>query len=280
MKSPQCDDKSLLMGYLYGECDDAERERAEEHLLGCPACQSELEQLRGVRVALRDWAPPEQALGFRIVREEPTASHAPAADGRVIRPRVSRWLPARVPAWAQAAAAVLVLALGAGIANLDVRVGNGGVTIRTGWQQAEQARVVPVQQGSAGVSRADLAALEQQLRREIASATTLTAATPGAATTAPTVKNVAAPTLSPSEQTAMLKRVEMLVDDIERRKQRDFDRQLAERFLRFSRDMTSQRAADLLAIQQGLSEMNSRTTELGRVQNYMLRVANVQQEIK
>jgi anti-sigma factor RsiW len=267
MKSPLCDDKSLLTGYLYGECDPAERQIVEEHLAACASCASELEQLRGVRVALREWAPPEQALGFRLVRDG-------ADTGRVIRPRLARWMPARLPAWAQAAAAVLVIALGAGIANLDLRVGN--VAIRTGWHQVVQAPA-PQAQAQAGVtvSRADLDALAQQLRQEIASVSPAAAPAVGGSTAA--VRNVSASStrLAPDD----FRRVQTIVDDMERRKQHEFDQQLAERFLRFTRDMNSQRAADLRVIQQGLSQMDVRTTELGRVQNYMLRVANVQ-EIK
>jgi len=273
MKSPLCDDKSLLMGYLYGECDAAERQVVEEHLAACASCASELERLRGVRVALRDWAPPEQALGFRIVRDGMDEAAGRRDALRVIRPRLSRWLPARLPAWAQAAAAVLVLAFGAGIANLDVRVGT--VAIRTGWHQVVQAPA-PQARAQAGVtvSRADLDALAQQLRQELASVSSAAAPAGGSA---PAARNVSAPSarLSPED----FRRVQTIVDDMERRRQHEFDQQLAERFLRFTRDMNSQRSADLRAIQQGLSQMDMRTTELGRVQNYMLRVANVQ-EIK
>ncbi len=274
MKSPLCDDKSLLIGYLYGECDTAERRLVEEHLAGCEHCASEMNDLRAVRVTLRDWAPPDQALGFRIVRDESAA--ASPGSGRVIRPRVSRWLPARVPAWAQAAAAVLVLALGAGVANLDVRFGNGGVTVRTGWQHAVEAPPQAARAQVSGVTPADLAALREQLRLEIASAVAASATEGPVSAATPT--NVSSATVRPSREDSagMLRRVQMMVDDMERRKQRDFDQQLAERFLRFTRDLSSQRAADMSAIQQGLSQMNIRTNELNRVQNFMLRVANVQ----
>lgn len=282
MKSPLCDDKSLLIGYLYGECSAAERKLVEDHLAGCASCVSEFNELRRVRVTLRDWAPPDQALGFRVVRDEVSTAHVREQPGRVIRPRLARWMPARLPAWAQAAAAVLVLALGAGIANLDVRVGNGGVTIRTGWHQAAQA-LVPSQRAQAAptVSRADLAALEQQLRQEIASVATVatTPAGSGSAAVSPKSVSATATRVSPEQTAAIFTRVQTLVDDMERRKQHDFDQQLAERFLRFTRDINSQRAADLRALQQGLSQVDMRTTELGRLQNYMLRVSNVQ-EIK
>jgi hypothetical protein len=156
-----------------------------------------------------------------------------------------------------------------------VNVGSNGVTIRSGWQQAVQAPP-PRAQAPVTVSRADLDALAQQLRREIAGADQRVRRDVVAANTPPTSADMnnasATPRLSPDD----FRRVQTLVDDMERRKQHDFDQQLAERFLRFTRDVNSQRAADLRAIQLGLSQMDMRTTELGRVQNYMLRVANVQ----
>jgi len=298
-QQPVCDDKSLLIAYLYGECDPAERQLVEEHLARCANCAAEMDELRGVRSTLREWAPPEQALGFRVVRETQSPksevrSPTPDAGRRIPRwswPRVPGRGPQRdsrlgVPVWAQAAAAVLVLAVGAGIATVDVRIGNGGVTIRTGWQKAPVAQVQTqtAAQGAAAPWRADLVALERQLRQEMS---------PGSAsTTAPGVdRTAAAPTLaattsarvSPEETATILRRVQTLIDDMERRQQREFDRQLAERFLRFARDVNSQRLADLRTIQQGFGQMDVRTTsevaQLRQVQNYLLRVANVQ-EIK
>ena len=38
-----------------------------------------------------------------------------------------------IPAWAQAAAAVLLLGVAAGLANLDIRYDGEGLRVRTGW---------------------------------------------------------------------------------------------------------------------------------------------------
>jgi hypothetical protein len=276
MKQRVCDDKSLLMAYLYGECDEAERQAVEAHLADCAACATELDALRGVRVVLGEWAPPDQALGFRVVGEADAparaASPVPPRDRRTahwFRPRV----PARVPAWAQAAAAVLVLAAGAGIANLNVHIGRDGVTLRTGWQQPagapSQAQQAPAQVNAAPW-RADLAALERRLRQDLPAATAVTAAAAGASTDR---------ARAPSDSTATITRVQTLLDDRDRRLQREFDQQLAERFLRFTRDVESQRAADQRRVLQGLSQIDLRTNQLSQVQNYMLRTASVQ-EIK
>jgi len=177
--------------------------------------------------------------------------------------------------WAQLAAAVLVLAVGAGIANLDVRIGNGALTMRTGWQKAPMPQVPAP--GVAAPWRADLVALEGRLRREMSAVS--------ASTTVPASVNAAATgaRVSPEETAAILRRVQTLIDDMEQRQRREFDRQLAERFIRLARDVDSQRFADLRRIQQGLGQMDVRTTselaQLRQVQNYLLRVVPVQ-EIK
>ena len=279
MKQRICDDKSLLMAYLYRECDDAECRSVEEHVADCADCAAELDALRGVRIALREWAPPEQALGFRIVREADPAAVAPSA-GPPREGRTAHWflprVPVRLPAWAQAAAAVLVLAAGAGIANLNVHIGNDGVTVRTGWQQAPVAQGQPPQapaQAGAAPWRADLAALERRLRQDMPAATVTPVASPAPANAATDRARAT------SERTATMTRVQTLLDDRDRRLQRQFDRQLAEGMLRLARDVDSQRVADQRRFLQGLSQIDVRTTQLSHMQNYMLRAANVQ-EIK
>jgi len=49
----------LLGPYLDGECSPEERRQVEEHLRRCPACRSELEQLRRIESANRGTAPPD-----------------------------------------------------------------------------------------------------------------------------------------------------------------------------------------------------------------------------
>ncbi len=253
-QQPMCDDKSLLMAYLYGECDTAERRLVEQHLAGCATCAAELAALRSVRGALREWAPPEEALGFRIVR------------GKAGVPERAF----RIPAWAQLAAAVLILAVGAAIANLDVRVGSGGLTIRTGWQRTPAAPQVQPQ--ASAPWRAELVAFERQMREEMSA---LRAAAP---TTRAADTTVAA-RASTTERAALPRYVQAAVDDMARRQQRDVDQQIAERFLRLAHDFDSQRMADQRRFLQGLSQIDQRTAQLSQVQNYLLRNANVQ-EIK
>ena len=67
--------------------------------------------------------PPDAELDFTIVKK----SELPPAN--VLRP--ARWW-STVPVWAQAAAAILVLAAGAAIANLQVTSGPDGFSVTTG----------------------------------------------------------------------------------------------------------------------------------------------------
>ncbi|MGE5358857.1 MAG: anti-sigma factor family protein [Bacteroidales bacterium] len=277
-----CRDKSLLIAYLYGEADANEREAFERHLATCAACSSELRGLGEVRAGLQEWTPPEVSLGFRVVRDEarqPVVPFAPPAAGR------SRWTAA-VPAWARLAAAVLVLAVGAAIANLDVRVGNGGVSISTGWRQPAATRAGNGPGTEAW--RAEFAALESKLRRELAP--TPAASQPDAASAVP--MNASAPLagtspaargLSAATTAELARRFDALIAESERRQQRAFENLLATRLVQFGRDVESQRRADLVRIQQGLGQMDTRTTselvQLREMQKYLYRVANIQ-EIK
>ncbi len=69
-----CNEQALV-GYLYDECEPAERSAVEAHLATCPACERELEAMRSLRVQMGAWEPPEMALGFQIVRASETPRH-------------------------------------------------------------------------------------------------------------------------------------------------------------------------------------------------------------
>ena len=121
-----CDDKQTLVSYLYGEIDHATRQVVDAHLATCADCASEVMALGDARVGLGLWVPPDVDLDFTIVKK----SQLPASN--VLRP--ARWWRT-VPAWAQAAAAILVLAAGAAIANVRVTSGPEGFSVSTGWLQ-------------------------------------------------------------------------------------------------------------------------------------------------
>jgi hypothetical protein len=175
---------------------------------------------------LSQWAPPDAELGFSIVRksEQPTA--------HVLRP--ARWWQT-VPVWAQAAAAILVLAAGASIANIQVRSGPDGLTVSTGWMAPALSE--PVDRGAIDRRvegpandewRTALASLEQQLRSEIKSSREPDA-----------VRAAAAPA-----DDATVRRVRQLLEASEQRQQRE----IALRFSQLAREMDMQRVADLQRI--------------------------------
>jgi anti-sigma factor RsiW len=256
-----CEDKELLIAYLYDEVEPVDRARVEAHLSECAACREEVAGLRSARTTLAEWAPATRALGFRLVQTDP-AHDVPRRW----------WWP--LPVWAQAAAAVLVVGVAAGLANLDITVGSGGVTMHTGWRP-RPAAARSEQETAASVTaaqpwRADLAALEEKLRTEFAAqAVAARAASPAQAAAVP-----AAP-----GQDQMLGRVRALVAESEQRQQRE----LALRVAQLQRDFDGQRVSDLKRIQDNLGQLSGWTgAEVARqrdVLNYLLRV-NQQQIIK
>jgi anti-sigma factor RsiW len=91
-----CDERERLLEYLYDDCAAREERRAvERHLASCEACRTEISELRAVRLDLLAWDVPEH--------ESVWKPFAP--------PRVKPWYR-EVPAWAYAAAAGVMFALG------------------------------------------------------------------------------------------------------------------------------------------------------------------------
>jgi hypothetical protein len=193
--------------------------------------------LRGVRAQLARWSPPDFV-----------SSNWPSAIGN--RP----WWRA-VPVWAQVAAAMLVLGVSAGIANLDVHYDRAGLTVRTGWSgraggsggagaadEAGRSSGTEVVQSFPPASapwKADIAALESQLKNEIHAAQT----------SAPAARTVSA-SASDAEIT---RRVRALVEDSEKRQQRE----LALRIAELLRDVNAQRQADLVKIDRTLGTVQN-----------------------
>lgn len=255
-------DIDLLVSYLYDECDETDRARVDAHLAQCGACSRELRAWRAVREDLTTWTPPERALDFRIVQE---------SRGQGVRPG---WLGRHYASWGLAAAAVLVLAVAAGLANIEMRYGADGVIVRTGWgpsvpSSAQRAAGQVLRQDSGQAPwRADLAALERQLRREFVGA--------GGAADARPAGPGALPADAARSDAELLRRMRALVEDSERRQQRE----LALRVAELVRDMDTQRRADLLRIQQGFGQLEGLTgAEVARQRqmlNYLVRVSQQQ----
>jgi hypothetical protein len=251
----RCDDTHRLISYLYGESSPEEGAAVESHLATCPACAAEYAGLQDVRVQLAGWQPPDVDLGFKMTRAN---APAPAPSRRFLQ----------LPAWAQAAAAVLVLSAGAAIANLEIRYGSDGMTIRTGWRQNGDAKTLAVAAPAAGPMRtavhddawkAALADSEKRLRAEFAAQRTVTPQ-PLLTRTGATNEDV-------------LRQVRALIDESERRQQRE----LALRVAQVSADVESQRRADLVRIEQNMGQIEGLTgAEAARQRellNYLVRVS-------
>lgn len=222
------DRDETIVTYLYDELDESARATFDAHLAICPRCRSEVSELASVRRQLVRWEPPAI---------EPTDSAALRA------PRTPFWRT--LPVWAQAAAAMLCLGVAAGLANLQIRYDREGLTIRTGWAQSAAAPASPAAT-AATPWRADLAALEQQLRTEfrqaplpqVAAGDALSGATPRA--------------MSDAE---ILRRVRALVEESDKRQQRE----LALRVAEVMNNVTAQRNADLLRIDRSLGLIRNNT---------------------
>lgn len=249
-RDPICGDGAALAGYLYDDCEPGERAAVSAHLAVCDRCTAELRGLRGTRDTLAVWTPPEGVVGVRI---EPEV--APAV---ITRGRLSRMTPAWLaPAWTQAAAAVLLFALGASVAavlNLDVRYDAAGVSVRTGWSDR------PAGTPAAGL---DAAALDERIR-------TIVRQTQGAA---PATGAVAASAPGVAATDDVLRKVEQMLAASEERQHRE----LALRVSQVLHDVDSQHQADMARIERTVSPVAGLTTEEIQEQrqmlNYLMRVS-------
>lgn len=217
-----CDSKELLVGFLYDEIDPVSKRSFERHLLTCADCRDELAELGATREQIALWAPPDADLGFRIVRG--------AAEPAPSRPR---WFFLS-PAWGLAAATIIMFAIGAAIANLDVRYGSDGLVVRTGWTHAADAQAVTPVDWKAQAHELDrrLRDLEQ------------------AAAQRPVVQNASTSDLSDAD---LLQRVRDIVDQSETRQRRV----TAARLTELMREVDAQRRLDLASIDQHMTRLQT-----------------------
>jgi hypothetical protein len=164
------------------------------------------------------------------------------------------------------AAALLFLGVSAGIANLDVRYDANGLSVRTGWSRPPAAVRAAAQPAPAPIvnqmnpvnfaKRDEVAALEQQLRSEI--------------------RAVSAAQRASAADTETLRRVRALIDESEKREQRE----LALRVAQVLRDVNAQRQADLSKIDHNLGLIQNTTgveiLKQREAVNYLLRVSQRQ----
>jgi hypothetical protein len=153
-----CENRERLIGYVYDECDPAERQLIEEHLQSCHTCRQEIRGLRSVRQDLLAWEVPA---GDPIWRPMTAARQQP--------------LWRAVPTWALAAAACATFMVGAA-------GGAATYALMPRSTPAEAQVETPVQTpATAALSPTELAALEtkvmERLRAEIETRATLTSGT-------------------------------------------------------------------------------------------------------
>lgn len=240
-----CDDTETLVAYLYDDIDPEQKAGVARHLAGCARCRDEVAALGGVRHALTAWTPPTPDLRFTVVPE--------SAVSNVVTPDVPAWR--RVPVWAQFVAATLALAVGAAVANVQVRRDDRGWTVSTGWMTPAPAVAAAPAAAPAGGDdwKIALTALEQTLRRDLS-------ARPAAASAAPA-----------STDTETIARVRALIEASEKRQQQE----LALRLTQFGHDIDLQRRADLVRVEQGIGQLEGRTgAEVARQReaiNYLIR---------
>jgi hypothetical protein len=225
-----CAEREALVGYLYHENDELEKRRVERHLEICTSCAVELRELRATQEQLSSWNPPAVPLGFRV-----TSDKAPSPV----------WKAWQLPAWLQAAAAVLLVAAAAGVANLDVRYGGDGLVVRTGWSAPP---------ADANLQwRAELLALEQRIRRDLNTPAPVESALIASISPAPVQAPVAGSQAALESET--LRRVRELLQTSERKQQQE----LALRVAQLARDVDVQRRADLVRIEQGFGQIEGQT---------------------
>jgi hypothetical protein len=246
------DRQDEILGYLYDELGPAARQAFEAHLSACGACRAHVSSLEAAREHLGAWVVPDARAaspGLRLV--------APAGA-----PRRRAW-----PAWGLAAAATLVLGLSAALANLEVRIGADGVTVRTGWAQGGTGGAAAADTGDA----TELVRWQAELARVQARLSELEE---GIASRPAALDAATGPFVSEAE---LIQRVRQAIALSETRQQRALAAQVSQIIDAFDR----QRRLDLAAIQQGMGQYQGLTNaEIARqndMLNQLVRVATRQE---
>ena len=243
-KVPPCSglDNDALVAYVYGECEPQDLERVEAHLAACGRCAAEVEAFGSVRGSLQTWDVPRASSGIRVVSERDAL-------------RGPWWSFALRPAWGLAAAAGLVLGVGLALGGVEMRILDGGFIVQVGSpaQPGEEeapaaaaAEAAPglaisgVPSGAGAPWRVDLAQLESELRRDLASEQA---------------------SLPPPEPEVLLEQVRGLISQSELRQQQERALWLTE----FAQELDMQRRADQQQFQQELGALEGFADYLVRV---------------
>jgi hypothetical protein len=150
---------------------------------------------------------------------------------------------------------MLFLGVGAAIANVDVRYDATGLHVRTGWLKGSEPSAPSNAGSSAGETptRAELAALEERLRAELVRPAVANGA--GSGIVASPVAAASSGNSVNGANADLLRRARALVEESERRQQRE----LALRLSELVRDVNAQRQSDLARIDRSLGVIQNST---------------------
>jgi hypothetical protein len=233
----QCGDSGALVAYLYDECAPGEHELIAAHIKLCATCASEIEALSATRRTLAAWTPPDLALGFQITRNDV----APAGNGpaTILEPKIA-WWRAPMPAWAQAAAALVIF--GAGLSVGAAR--NTTQQPAPAQSPAPQTVTAGVLPGAPTASRDELAQLEQRMKAELTQLRSNTTATP---------------VVARGSDEALMQQVKTLIEQSEASQRREFTLRMVD----LAGNIEQQRRVDLQTVRQSMGQLQDVTgTEL------------------
>jgi hypothetical protein len=260
-RGPYCGDPGALVSYLYNDGSPEELAAIAAHVQSCAPCSSELAALGDTRDLLSTWSPPQTELGLTLSASDalPVAAAQPVV-APLTMPAVADvpWWRQATPVWMQAVAATMVFAAGMAIGTSSRGAAPATSTV---------TNVAPPASGAAaGVSRNELAQLEERLRAEL-SRLTAAAASSQAAPVQTAVR---------VDDDAFMKRVRSLLAESEERQRGE----LALRTAQVMRDMEIQRKVDMATVQQDIDKIQGITgAELkrqGELQNMLINRVGLQ----
>jgi hypothetical protein len=236
----ECGDAGALVAFVYGECEPETKAVIAAHVTRCANCADEIAGLGLARRGLEAWTPPMPALGFQI--------HTPMQEARL------PWWRAPLPAWAQAAAAIVIFGAG-----LSLGLARG---VDRAQPLADRQPVSAPATDSA--SRRDLAQLEQRLKSEMSQLRT-------------PVSAPARPVVASSSDEEIMKKVEALLAQSEERQRREFTLRSVE----LAREFETQRRVDLASVRETVgqfqgaagTELRQQREAIDRISSYFIRVS-------
>ena len=237
-RSPYCGDPGALVSYLYNDGSPDELASISAHVQTCETCTSELAALGDTREVLSAWSPPPTELGLTLSSSDalPVAAATMPVPAAAAVAEVPWWRQS-TPVWMQAVAASMVFAAG-----MAIGAGRGAAPAVSGTAaEATQPAAGPAVKES-GVSRGELAELEQRLRAEMARLTPVSTPAP-------------VQTAARTDDEAVMKRVRSLLTESEERQRSE----LALRTAQVLRDMEIQRKVDMATVQQNIGQIQGTT---------------------